>query len=475
MKLIILLLCLLSTQLIATNKPNIIFILTDDQRYDEIGAVGNFPWLVTPNLNKLLKEGIHFENAFVTTSLCGPSRASFLTGTYANRHGVVVNEYLDYDKNLPTFATLLQDSGYHTAYFGKWHQAMHNRPRPGFNKWMVFWGQGKYFNDALLTETGENFYIPDGKYLTDQLNELAVEFIDKASKINKPFMLYLSHKALHEPFTPPARHKNLYKDMDVPSQDDLNDDMSKKPKYIQTMAEKNRERGGGIAPVHYKIPDKMRTVTAVDEGVGMIFEKLKKEGLLENTVVIFAGDNGYFVSEHGGLHDKRKAYEEAIRIPLLMWNPFQEQPRKIDSLVLNIDLAPYICDLAGIKVPKHMHGESWKSILEGKSKGRNGFLYEYYKENQYRPTGGFGGTPTILAYRTKDWKYVTYPEEDFISELYNLSNDPKELYNLIDDDSYARVLSKLDKSFKKLLKKINYTPPTRIRGKGKSIKEIYNN
>ena len=157
MKLIALLAFIISTQLLAANKPNIIFILTDDQRYDEIGAVGNFPWLVTPNLDKLLKEGINFENAFVTTSLCGPSRASFLTGTYANRHGVVVNEYLDYDKKLPTFATLLQDAGYQTAYFGKWHQAMHNRPRPGFNKWMVFWGQGKYYNDALLTETGENF------------------------------------------------------------------------------------------------------------------------------------------------------------------------------------------------------------------------------------------------------------------------------------------------------------------------------
>ena len=351
---------------------------------------------------------------------------------------------------------------------------MHNRPRPGFSKWMVFWGQGKYFNDALLTETGENFYIPEGKYLTDQLNELAVEFIDKASKDDKPFMLYLSHKALHEPFTPPARHKNLYKDMEIPTQDDLNDDISSKPKYIQEMAKINRERGGGIAPIHWKIPDKMRTVTAVDEGVGMIFEKLKKENLLENTIVIFAGDNGYFVSEHGGLHDKRKAYEEAIRIPLLMWNPYQEQPRKVDSLVLNIDLAPYICDLAGIKPPAHMQGESWQSILDKKSRGRNGFLYEYYKENEYRPTGGFGGTPTILAYRTKDWKYVTYPEEGFKSELYNLNNDPKELYNLIDDDSYARVLSKLEKSFKKLLNKINYTPPTRIRGKGKSIKEIYN-
>ena len=155
-------------------KPNIIFILTDDQRYDEIAAIGNFPWMKTPNLDKMVKEGIHFENAFVTTSLCGPSRASFLTGVYANQHGVVVNEYLDYDKSLPTFATLLNNEGYKTAYFGKWHQAMHNRPRPGFDKWMVFWGQGKYYNDTLLTETGENFYIPEGKYLTDQLNELAV-------------------------------------------------------------------------------------------------------------------------------------------------------------------------------------------------------------------------------------------------------------------------------------------------------------
>ena len=455
--------------------PNIIFILTDDQRYDEIGAVGNFPWLVTPNLDKLLKEGIYFKNAFVTTSLCGPSRASFLTGTYANHHGVVVNEYVDYDKNLPTFATLLKDAGYHTAYFGKWHQAMHNRPRPGFNKWMVFWGQGKYYGDALLTETGENFYIPEGKYLTDQLNELAVEYIDQASKNDQPFLMYLSHKALHEPFTPPQRHKNLYKDMEIPTQDDLRDDMSKKPEYIQSMALKNRERGGGIAPIHWKIPDKMRTVSAVDEGVGMIFKKLRELDLLNNTVIIFAGDNGYFVSEHGGLHDKRKAYEESIRIPLLMWNPFEKQPNTIDSIALNIDLAPYICDLANVKIPKHMHGKSWKNVLRGKKSDRNGFLYEYYQENQYRPTGGFGGTPTILAYRTKDWKYVTYPESNYISELYNLSNDPKELYNLIDNPSYSKIAKKLDKSLSKLLKTIDYKPPTRIRGTGKSIKELYKN
>ena len=199
-KLILIFTLCFSSSLIAesnNNRPNIIFILTDDQRYDEIAAVGNFPWLKTPNLDKMLEESIHFENAFVTTSLCGPSRASFLTGVYANRHGVVANEYLDYDKSLPTFATLLQDSGYNTAYFGKWHQAMNNRPRPGFTKWMVFWGQGKYFNDTLMTENGEDFVIPKGKYLTDQLNELAVDFINDAEKKDAPFMLYLSHKALH--------------------------------------------------------------------------------------------------------------------------------------------------------------------------------------------------------------------------------------------------------------------------------------
>lgn len=464
MKLTALLLFVLGTQLYAANKPNIIFILTDDQRFDEIAAVGNFPWLQTPNLDAMIDKGIHFENAFVTTSLCGPSRASFLTGTYANQHGVVVNEYLDYDKSLPTFATLLKDAGYKTAYFGKWHQAMHNRPRPGFEKWMVFWGQGKYFNDALLTETGEKFYIPEGKYLTDQLNELAIEYIEDNANTGKPFMLYLSHKALHEPFTPPDRHKSLYSDIEIPSQDNPNDNMAKKPAYIRKMAEKNRARGGGIAPIHWKIPNKMRTVTAVDEGVGMIFQTLEDKGLLDNTIVIFAGDNGYFVSEHGGLHDKRKAYEESIRIPLIMWNPFEDQPRKIDSLALNIDLAPYICDLAGIKAPSHMHGESWQAILDGTSDGREGFLYEYYREDHYRPRGGFGGTPTILAYRTKDWKYVTYPEADFMSELYDLSNDPDELYNLIDHAGFASKKEYMADSLTQILEDMSYKAPPRIRG-----------
>lgn len=457
-----LLLLLMGEVLYAGKSPNIIFILTDDQRFDEIAAVGNFPWMQTPNLDRMLTEGIHFRNAFVTTSLCGPSRASFLTGTYANHHGVVANEYIDYNKQLPTFATLLQAKGYHTGFFGKWHQAMHNRPRPGFDRWMAFWGQGKYYNDTLLTETGETFTIPKGKYLTDQLNELALEFIREASQKSKPFLLYLSHKALHEPFTPPERHKSLYANQVIPSQDDPRDDLSTKPKYIQSQAIENRNRNGGLAAIHYKIPDKMRSATAVDEGVGKIFQLLEKEQILENTVVIYAGDNGYFVSEHGGLHDKRKAYEESIRIPLIMWNPFVKQPQKIDALVLNIDLAPYLCDLAKIKTPKHMQGESWKTILKGESTGREGFLYEYYKENEYRPSGGFGGTPTLLAYRSKDWKYVTYPDSDIKEELYNLAGDPNELYNLIDNPKFSAQKQILQEDLKKILKDINYKTPEKV-------------
>ena len=455
-----------------SNQPNIVFILTDDQRYDEIAAVGNFPWLVTPNLDKLVENGIHFENAFVTTSLCGPSRASFLTGTYANRHGVVVNEYVDYDKSLPTFATLLQEEGYQTAYLGKWHQAMHNRPRPGFEKWMVFWGQGKYYNDTLLTETGDNFVIPKGKYLTDQLNELAVDYIEQCER-ERPFLLFLSHKALHEPFTPPERHIKLYADRDIPTQDNLNDKIETKPDYIKSVAIENRIRGGGIATVHHKIKDKMRTVTAVDEGVGMIFDTLEKNNLLENTIVIFAGDNGYFISEHGGLHDKRKAYEPSIRIPLIMWNPLESQPRKVDSIVLNIDLAPYLCDLANIDIPEHMHGESWQPILDDTAQGREGFLYEYYREVDYRPAGGFGGTPTILAYRTEDWKLVTYPENDYIEELYDLKNDPNELNNLIAEATHKEVKVHLQDQLNKLLIKIEHKMPKKIEGGGISHQELY--
>jgi arylsulfatase A-like enzyme len=434
--------------------------------------VGKFPWLETPNLDRFVNEGVHFKNAFVTTSLCGPSRASFLTGTYASHHGVIVNEHVDYDKSLPTFPTLLQEAGYNTGFIGKWHQAMHNRPRPGFDMWMCFWGQGKYYGDSLLQQTGEDYDVAPGEYLTDALNKLAVEFIEQERE-DKPFLLYLSHKAPHEPFTPAPRHENLYNDIDIPSQDNPEDELSTKPAYVRDSGIARRKQDGGMAHIHPDIPNKLRTLTAVDDGVGMIMETLKANGMLENTIVIFAGDNGYFISEHGGLHDKRKAYDPSIRIPVVMWNPFVKQPQRIESLVLNIDLAPSLCEIAGVEVPEHMHGQSWNSLLVDDANGREGFLYEYYKESDYRPSGGFPNTPTLHAYRSKDWKYVTYPDGDFKSELYHLAEDPEELYNLAQVAKYKDIKAEYVARTQRILDSINYTPPVKIPGGGITHSQKY--
>ena len=454
--------------------PNIIFIITDDQRFDEIAAVGNFPWMQTPNLDNLVNNGVHFKNAFVTTSLCGPSRASFLTGTYASRHGVIVNEHVDYDQELPTFPLLLQEAGYHTGFIGKWHQAMHNRPRPGFDHWMCFWGQGKYFNDVFKMHNDQEYKMEAGKYLTDELNDLAVSFINE-ERGDQPFMLYLSHKAPHQPFTPAPRHRQLYRDFKIPSQDNPEDDLASKPAYVRESALKNRNNPTGLARLHPQIPNKMRTLTAVDDGVGMIMETLEEKGLLDNTIVIFAGDNGYFMSEHGGLHDKRKAYEASIRIPIVMWNPMVQQPQKIENMVLNLDLAPSILELAGLSTPEHMHGQSWNPLLDDDTNGRSGFLYEYYRESDYRPRGGFPNTPTLHAYRTKDWKFVRYPDGDYESELYDLAEDPEELYNLAKNSDYSDQHAKMAAKLDSQLEAIDYTPPVKIPGGGITHNQLYGN
>lgn len=457
---------------VADERPNIVFILTDDQRYDEIAAIGNFPWLKTPNLDLLVNNGVTFENAFTTTSLCGPSRASFLTGVYATTHGVIVNEHVDYDKSLPTFPVLLQEAGYNTGFMGKWHQAMHNRPRPGFDYWACFWGQGKYFGDKFLLHDGATRKVPKGKYLTDELNDMAVEFINQ-ERGDQPFMLYLSHKALHQPFTPAPRHSKLYSNIDIPSQDDLDDNLEAKPLYVSESALEKRRKTGGKAPLHPRIPDKLRTITAVDDGVGMIIQALEEKGQLDNTIIIFAGDNGYFMSEHGGLHDKRKAYDPSIRIPLIMWSPSLMNAQKVDELVLNIDLAPSLLDIVGAPIPEHMQGESWVPLLQPDGEGREGFLYEYYKESDYRPRGGFPGTPTLHAYRTEDWKLVRYPDGNFKSELYHISADPKELYNHAQNPEYAAKLVELNEKLDAYLVSIEYVAPEKIPGGGITHYQLY--
>ena len=441
----------------APERPNLLFILTDDHRFDALSLYDTFPWLQTPNLDALAAEGVLFENAFVTTSLCSPSRASFLTGAYINRHGVLVNEYVDPAPELPIFPKLLHEAGYETAYIGKWHMAPTDAPREGFDHWVSFRGQGHYFNCPLnvngVAEVSQ-------KYITDELTDRALEFLGR--KRDKPFALYLSHKAVHGPFEPPPRHADLYADQEFPYFDNPNDNLAAKPAWLRQEAEARRQGQPVAKPGNPKrMMDMLRCLSAVDEGVGRIIAELRKQGVLDKTAIVYAGDNGYFYGEHGGQGDKRKAYEPSMRIPLLMrYPPLVKAGAREDAMVLNIDLAPTFLELAGAPVPATIQGRSWLGVLRGEDPGRDSFFYEYYQETRYRPEGGYGSTPTMLGVRSRDWKYITYPElEGEIDELYNLAQDPEELNNLAPDPAHAADLARMKELLEKHKAEIGYRAP----------------
>ncbi|MCH8119995.1 MAG: sulfatase [Planctomycetes bacterium] len=423
----------------AARRPNIIFILTDDQRYDAMSCAGH-PWLKTPNMDRLAEEGVLFNNAFVTTSLCSPSRASFLTGCYAHTHEVFMNNGRDPNPSIPTFPQLLRKAGYQTAFIGKWHMARTNSPQPGFDHWVSFSGQGRYDKNKLNVD-GE--IVQSEVYITDELTNYAVRFLRR--KHDRPFMLYLSHKAVHAPFKPAERHENLYSDIEIKSQHNPNDNLAAKPEWGRKM-DKNWKS---------QIRNYMRSLVAVDESLGRVLETLEAENILDDTAIVFAGDNGYFHGEHGGMWDKRAAYEPSIRIPLLMRYPPLARPgARCDAMVLNIDLAPTLLELAGVGVPGTMQGQSWLGVIKGRP-GRESFLYEYFQEvdRKYK-------RPTVLAVRTKQWKYVTYPLAGKLTdELYDMKNDPQELNNLIGNAGCADVVEQMKKELERLKRKTNFRFP----------------
>jgi len=420
-------------------KPNIIFILTDDQRYDAMRCAGH-PWLKTPNMDRLANEGVLFNNAFVTTSLCSPSRGSFLTGCYAHTHGVFRNTGKDPIPSYQTFPQLLKMTGYETAFIGKWHMAREDSPRPGFDHWVSFSGQGRYEKNKLNVD-GKTVY--SDIYVTDELTNYAVGFLRKDH--NKPFMLYLSHKAVHAPFTPAKRHANLYADKEIESRHNPKDNLSTKPKWGRKMDKNWKSR----------ILNYYRSLMAVDESIGRVYKTLEQTGLLDNTVIIFAGDNGYFHGEHGGMWDKRAAYEPSMRIPLIMrYPPLVKAPTVCEQMVLNIDLAPTILELAAVPAPDTMQGQSWLGVLKGRP-GRKSFLYEYFQEVDRRFK-----RPTVIAVRTNQWKYVTYPLDNSLTgELYDLKTDPEELENLFGKPRYADITEQMKKELIRLQKETGFRYP----------------
>lgn len=450
-----------SIALRAHEQPNIIFILTDDHRYDAFSFMDHSV-VETPNLDRLRADGIQFENAFVPTSICSPSRASVLTSTYAHEHGVIDHSEreINFDEQT-TFAKELQDAGYHTALIGKWHMAKDPNPRPGFDHWISFSGQGVY-NNPKLNENGRDFRKKG--YITDILNDYALEYIRERSAEDEPFMLYLSHKAMHGPFTPPARHKHLYDDRPLPTPESWSEDISRKPEWkrfkrgsrvVRAPREVPEVKGNGpwdkrSGYMKKVIPNYLRTVNAVDDGVGAILDELEELGELDNTLIIYMGDNGFFNGEHG-LLDKRYAYEESIRIPMIARYPKAFAPgSSSDAMVLNIDVGPTILEAAEVDAPSQFKGRSMIPLNEATPEDwRKRFLYSYWQE--YMPN-----IPSMLGVRNERYKYVTYPYIDDISELYDLENDPNEMNNLFQDDAYQDVVAQMQAELQEEVQQIGF-------------------
>ena len=419
-------------------RPNILFILTDDHRYDAFSCKGH-PVVKTPNLDRIANEGADFTNTFVTTALCSPSRASFLTGQYAHRHGVVTNHTMWNDDNV-TFMELIKKAGYDTAFIGKWHMPGDRLPRlRGVDEFITFTkegGQGVYY-DCPLVINGVETARP-GKYITNDLTDLALNFVTR--KRENPFCLYLSHKAVHFGYRPPQHMKTLYQgDLHLPPESDTWVTLTNNGIWV-----------GASFPMNDLYRNYLRVVTSVDEQVGRLLARLDEMGELDNTVIIYAGDNGHLFGEHG-LYDKRNAYEESMRIPFFIRYPkLIRQTGKREQMILNIDLAPTLLDIVGAEIPRSMQGRSFVPYLKSRQmEGRDAFLYEHFPVFPIP-------IPGITAVRTKDYKYVTYQKGTWKDQLFHLKNDPRELKNIIDTDAGKAALPGLKTRLEQLKRETGY-------------------
>jgi N-acetylglucosamine-6-sulfatase len=431
-------------------KRNIILVLSDDHRYDFMGFMKEAPaFLETPNMDRMAQQGAHLVNAFVSTSLCSPSRASILTGRYMHHHRVVDNQR-PIPKGTTFFPQYLQKSGYQTAFVGKWHMGHeHDEPRPGFDHWASFKGQGTYF-DPTLNINGKRQTFQG--YTTDILTDQALAWLGDIRESKQPFFLYLSFKAVHYPFQPAKRHQGRYEKAKVKRPET----MANTERNYQTQPHWVRERRYSIHGVDHmetgqydndpvpSFDDLYRqyceTVHGLDENLGRVLKYLDESGLSKSTLVIYMGDNGFELGEHG-FYDKRDAFEESIRVPMLAYAPGEIEPgTRVTQMVQNIDIAPTVLDAAGIQPPNtaNIDGRSFLPLLRGEAiPWRDHILYEYYWE------WNFPATPTVFAIRTERHKYIFYHGVWDHDGFYDLQTDPHERHNLIDVPAYREQIAKM--------------------------------
>ncbi len=424
-------------------QPNVIFILLDDLRFDGLGFLND--QLDTPNIDALARGGTYFPNTVVTTSLCSPSRATILTGMTTRNHGIVDNNDTS-EEGLTFFPAYLQQAGYQTGYFGKWHMgAATDAPRPGFDKWVSFAGQGNYYpwsgrpgQVSLLNVDGEQ--VEQQGYITDELTDFALDWLESERDEGKPFFLYLSHKAVHSDPLPAARHEGLYDNVtfDLPASAQFSpENGAGKPMWVHN--QRNTWHGIDFAynsdmPFTEYLRFYFATLSAVDDSVGRILAYLRENGLEQDTLVIFTSDNGFLFGDHG-LIDKRNAYQASVLIPFIAYQPGTIPAGSVNrGRIRNLDFAPTLLDLAGIEQPEHFEGHSAWRLIRGETPETewrpDDFIYEYYWE------WTFPMTPGTFSITRGNLKYIQYHGIYDLEELYNLAEDPDEMRNLINDPAY---------------------------------------
>ncbi|MEM6689661.1 MAG: sulfatase-like hydrolase/transferase [Planctomycetota bacterium] len=442
-------------------RPNVLFILTDDQRYDALSCMGH-PYLKTPHIDRLADEGLLFRNHFCTTSLCSPSRASILSGLYAHTHGVS-NNFTEYPNGMVSFPMRLQESGYETAYVGKWHMGEKNdMPRPGFNHFVTHKGQGQYF-DTEFNFNGNDRRVVEG-YYTTVVTDMAMDWI-KDRESDKPWAIMVGHKAPHSFYFPEEKYEHAFDSANIQypkSAFNLDD----KPAWFKKRLDTWHGIYGPLFDWRKDFPDESPeavkdfakmvraywgTLLSVDDSVGRLYEFLEERGDLDNTLVVFTSDNGLLEGEHG-MVDKRTGHEPSIRIPLVVRYPgLTKQGKVVPQITATIDFAPTILDICGAEPLEKVHGQSWKRLAQGDDPDwRTSFYYEYNYEHQ------FPYTPNVRALRTDRWKYIRYPHGDgspdrHMAELYDLQGDPEEDKNLISNEAHVALVAELRAELDRLI------------------------
>ena len=463
---------------VSPRRPNILFIMTDDHASHAMSCYGS-RLNKTPNLDRLAREGMRFENSFCTNSICAPCRAVILTGKYSHINGLMDNAQ-KFDGAQPTFPKLLQKAGYETAMIGKWH--LKTDPT-GFDYWNILPGQGVYYNPVMIEMGTRKNHTG---YVTDIITDYALDWL-KGRAGDRPFCLMYHHKAPHREWSPGPRHLTLYDDVTMPEPATLFDDyqgrgraareqdmsiektmnardlkltpptnLTAEQKQLWDAAYEPKNEAFRVANLQGKdlvrwkyqryIKDYLRCIASVDENVGRVLDYLDESGLANNTVVLYTSDQGFYLGDHGWF-DKRFMYEESLRMPLLVRYPKEIKAGSVnDDIVLNLDFAPTFLDYAGVEVPADMQGASMRGVLAGKTPEdwRRSMYYHYYEYPAVHSVKRHYGI------RTRRHKLIHFYHDIDEWELYDLRKDPEELKNVYDDPAYADVARRLKEQLKRL-------------------------